>query len=771
MNLGTGDGLKTVNVYFNSLSNLVSCYSFRLWLDTTPPAITITSPGPGTNTVNQPILQLQGFAPEELSSVTYDLTNSAGWLTNQPAVVLSRYYDTNLCQFTTNTFQAFDLDLTLGANQITLHAKDLAGNVTTTNLTYTLDYSSKTNPPALALYWPTNGALLSGTNFTWRGFVDDPTVTISAQIVDTNGDTNVLNGIVERNGNIWVENLPLALGTNWLTLTASDAYTNVSVTNIEVVGSSVSVTFTSVPDITNQTVISVQGTINTTAYAVWVNGVRASIDANGSWTADNVPVNGIGTAVLQARAIPLTNNNGNGTGGGGGTNSTLQNPGNPDPPDYVDAETDPDLKPAMICTKYTATIYTASVALLPASVGDPITIDSFTDEFWASQSGGYLNNSQYANYWEENCTGGQPYYLGFNATAQLWDAFGNGSTTQYYSGTDNDYSNPTASNPSGMSMIGPGFPAEVSQYSITNPVWTLLGWVGSTPYNLWYPTDFITKRTVASSYVLQTGGKAASRRQSVFQLTVTAAKMTDLGTPWDTELFAPCTALGFGPSTPNATWVNYNRITVMGQPLGNDYNYFVVEPDGIQVPVPVDVPGSSSFVYNIVPTKYEAFFTAYCQEANPGLPRFVIGHVTIREANAGHAWWSLTCNAPYRALTELGISAGEMSVLNQQVGYFSNHKGAALLDAVPGILKIPGNDDRIDAQFRTRIGFNDLKHASEFTETLAANPGWYILWRFNNQPHNCVTTTIQAGSFAGVILPNDTTPQNFGIDLNAMPQQ
>ena len=200
----------------------------RLWLDTTPPALTITSPG--SNTVNQPLLQLQGYAPEELSSVTYDLTNSAGWMTNQTAVVLSRYFDTNLWQFTTNTFQAFDLDLTPGANQITLHAKDLAGNMTTTNLTYTLDYSSKTNPPVLALYWPTNGALISGTNFTWRGSVDDPTVTIFAQIVDSKWRYNLVDGVVERNGNFWIDNLPLASGQNWMTLTATDAVGNTNST-------------------------------------------------------------------------------------------------------------------------------------------------------------------------------------------------------------------------------------------------------------------------------------------------------------------------------------------------------------------------------------------------------------------------------------------------------------------------------------------------------------------------------------------------------------
>ena len=62
----------------------------------------------------------------------------------------------------------------------------------------------------------------------------DPTATVSAQIVDSNGDTNEVDGIVERNGNFWVEDLPLAAGTNLLTLTATDAVGNTNATNIYV---------------------------------------------------------------------------------------------------------------------------------------------------------------------------------------------------------------------------------------------------------------------------------------------------------------------------------------------------------------------------------------------------------------------------------------------------------------------------------------------------------------------------------------------------------
>ena len=84
VDLGTGgDGLRAVNFYFQGLSGLTTRVSTRLWLDTTPPVITLTSPGPGTNTLRQPVLQLQGYANEDLYSISYDLNNAAGCLSNQ----------------------------------------------------------------------------------------------------------------------------------------------------------------------------------------------------------------------------------------------------------------------------------------------------------------------------------------------------------------------------------------------------------------------------------------------------------------------------------------------------------------------------------------------------------------------------------------------------------------------------------------------------------------------------------------------------------------
>ena len=50
--------------------------------------------------------------------------------------------------------------------------------------------------------------------------------------------------MIERNGNFWVDNIPLAPGTNWLTLTATDINNHVTTINISVVQSSVSLSIT-----------------------------------------------------------------------------------------------------------------------------------------------------------------------------------------------------------------------------------------------------------------------------------------------------------------------------------------------------------------------------------------------------------------------------------------------------------------------------------------------------------------------------------------------
>ena len=151
---------------------------------------------------------------------------------------------------------------------------------------------------ASANHWPQAGAQLSGTNFAVIGWVADPTVAITTQLVLTNGSgtnmcvyTNTYTGEVDRNGNFWLENLPLQPGSNAFAIAVEDAVGNTSLTNLSVVQSSLVLTISPVtPDSQLwQPTVNVTGTISDPTYAVWVNGVKGHNNGNGTWLANNVP--------------------------------------------------------------------------------------------------------------------------------------------------------------------------------------------------------------------------------------------------------------------------------------------------------------------------------------------------------------------------------------------------------------------------------------------------------------------------------------------------
>ena len=113
-----------------------------------------------------------------------------------------------------------------------------AGNVTMTNYVFTLDYSGDSNALAVNIYCPKDGSKVSEETFTLRGWVDDFTAKMTARVTNAIA-TNVFEAMLERDGLLWVEDLPLGGGTNTLTLTMTDAAGNVSVTNLSVVQSEV----------------------------------------------------------------------------------------------------------------------------------------------------------------------------------------------------------------------------------------------------------------------------------------------------------------------------------------------------------------------------------------------------------------------------------------------------------------------------------------------------------------------------------------------------
>ena len=307
-NLGSAEGWHSVWVGLKGFSpaSTQTWQWKRLKLDYTPPALSLLSPTLGV--VSQPTLQLVGSCPEPLSRISYDLWNAAGFQTNQQVLILNQFQNTNTWEFTTNTFQAFDVKLAIGTNLVTLHATDLAGNQTTTNLTFILDYSNKTNPPALQLAWPQDGAEISAGTFTLQGWTDDPTATVRAQVIGTNGIPSVYLGLVERTGKFWVDNVPLKNGTNVVALTLTDAVGHSTNKNISLTQSAVRVTMNPVTPASQlwQPTVNISGTISSLSYAVWVNGVKANNPGNGTWSATNVPVSPGGTAVFLMTAYSPT---------------------------------------------------------------------------------------------------------------------------------------------------------------------------------------------------------------------------------------------------------------------------------------------------------------------------------------------------------------------------------------------------------------------------------------------------------------------------------
>src|SRR6202000_651283 len=127
--------------------------TITLTKNTVFPQLTITNPVGGA--VAQSLTSFQGYASEPLDTLSFDLTNASGVFTNLHGYLTGLFYDTNRLAYTTNYFQSDVINVASGANVITLHATDWAGNET--NASFTVYFSASTNPPVLALIWPPAG--------------------------------------------------------------------------------------------------------------------------------------------------------------------------------------------------------------------------------------------------------------------------------------------------------------------------------------------------------------------------------------------------------------------------------------------------------------------------------------------------------------------------------------------------------------------------------------------------------------------------------------
>jgi len=297
-NLSGGDGNYHIKVGLrgNAADSTATWRDVSLVLDTLSPVITITNPS--TLVVSNTAINLQGFANETLSSVRFDVSNAGGIVTNRPGYLTGSYFDNNLSAYTTNYFTCPNVSLASGANWITIHATDLTGNTSVLNLT--LNCAVDTSQPTLNVIWPTDGLVISGNNFSLQAQVNNPAAIIAATIVDASGNTNTVQGLVEGDGQVWVNNLPLGIGNNTVTVTAGLASGATASQTFSVVGNDVGLVIDPLTQL-NQSKVTVTGSVGDPANdCVFVNGVQAYYpDESGDWEADNVPVSPGGTAVIK----------------------------------------------------------------------------------------------------------------------------------------------------------------------------------------------------------------------------------------------------------------------------------------------------------------------------------------------------------------------------------------------------------------------------------------------------------------------------------------
>jgi hypothetical protein len=523
VNLGTTEGWHQVRVGLrgHATTSRQTWQWRRFKVDLTPPLLVIVS---STNAVtSQPIIQMEGDCPESLASLTYDVRNATGLKTNQ-LTFADRHYDTNAMEFTSNHFQCVDVELTNGVNTITLHATDEAGNNTTKAFSYTLDYSSDTNPPAINLHWPKAGMHIGGNQFTWRGWMDDPTVTIKVSLVETNGATSIFNGLVEREGSFWVENLPLHNGTNSLTLTATDAAGHSMMTNINLVKDDLELTINSLSP-SNTTV---SGAIKESGYTVWVNGIKATQKTEGAWQADNVPMirpHSDTTIIVQARAIPNTD-----------IASNIPHDINPFSVNAVDTEAEVEMPSG---THVKTCFYKEHADYQsPSLQQDASWLIASDDEFFWRE--GYGGKRRYVE-WRGNS----------NATNILLTE---------YQWPKSYWPQPL---PTGICI----------KWSSQTGQWQTNSWPQPPEFKLEHcDIDYVTwdgnkhvRRIADTEITLSTGGKAIAGRKSLFVLSSGATGISDEDMP------TPTTA----PIPPQKI-----RLGTMGK-LGSDGKLYIVLPDGL----------------------------------------------------------------------------------------------------------------------------------------------------------------------------------------------
>ena len=239
-------------------------------------------------------------------------------------------------------------------------------------------------------------------------------------------------------------------------------------------------------------------------------------------------------------------------------------------------------------------------------------------------------------------------------------------------------------------------------------------------------------RNADTEVKLATGGPLGSARQNLWMISAGATAFFDL---W---------GISNAPVDPTS-------ITVLGQTLDSNGVAYVVLPDNTTEDITPKVSGVDSYTFSVGAQKYLSHFTVYVDMPDPPP-----GHHKHIGGNWGHAWWSLSTEAPLAAMAEV-----LRPYVNTSAGYYPT-TDPTLLNGydVPGVLDVPdsGHDATVSKTFD--IEWNNLIGGVNYTRALHDTPGDY-----NALSHNCVHATRSAGAAAGVSLSADRTAEGFGWDL------
>jgi hypothetical protein len=373
IDLGVGDGPRDVWFGFQFPSGAEIHIYRKVVLDTAPPVVNLTSPL--GDVVTTPYLQVKGFFTKPMQSVSYDLVNTNGTFADQEAFITRREINPQIRIIQTNFFQCYDVPLANGLNTISVKGIDMKSNAWISTFEVTLDVSQLTNPPAVSLIWPKDGTSIGSDLLTLRGTVADGNMQVSAVVTDEAGNSENVEGLVERDGTFWLDDVNLTGATNSVLITVTDPAGNMTTTNIVLFRAPVTVAMTDPSDYELlQATISVTGTIDSSDYDVWVNGQQAVDNGDGTWSASNVPVNQGGTATFHAVAIPKS------------ANATMSVPGSAIPAAISHASVF-SLSPASPAAVHTAPTLGAPAKLSVASYSMRLTFDhnSWWGDMWDIQ--------------------------------------------------------------------------------------------------------------------------------------------------------------------------------------------------------------------------------------------------------------------------------------------------------------------------------------------------------------------------------------------------